>query len=104
MAFKMLKRRYLRFRSRLLVTLNTVQQFHCLIPDANLKFFTTYQYKVVAENKAGVGESDTIDVTTTQAEPDDVYAPEWTSENKKTITLTWKPPGKANGKFLRLYA
>jgi len=54
----------------------------------------------VAENKVGIGESEIVNVTTNQAEPDDIYAPEWTSENKKIISLKWKPPGKSNGKLI----
>ena len=78
-----------------------ILNFSCLT-DTNLKYYTTYQYKVVAENKAGTGESDISDVTTAQASPDDVYAPDWISQDRNTITLSWKPPGKLNGMTSRI--
>ena len=67
--------------------------------DTHLRHHTTYQYKVAAENKVGLGESDIVDAKTAQAKPDDVHSPEWISEDRKRIILTWKPPGKPNGTF-----
>ncbi|XP_076812806.1 usherin-like isoform X3 [Clavelina lepadiformis] len=69
--------------------------------DNDLDPFTKYQYKILAENKIGIGESESSDVTTPQAPPDEVYAPDWSSENRDTIMLSWKPPGKPNGVITR---
>lgn len=47
----------------------------------------------------GAGESEIVNITTAQAPPDDVLPPDWSSEDRETISLRWKPPGEANGKI-----
>ena len=64
-----------------------------------MRSHTKYEYKLVAENSVGSGESPLSDVSTPQNTPHDVTMPEWTSDDRNTITLTWSPPEKPNGWF-----
>nr|XP_018671138.2 usherin isoform X1 [Ciona intestinalis] len=69
--------------------------------DTELEAYTTYEYKVVAENKVGVGESSSAEITMPQSKPSEVLPPDWTSDGRDAITLSWKPPKKPNGEITR---
>ena len=51
----------------------------------------------MAENRAGIGESLPVNLTTPQSAPQGLHAPTWSSEDRNTITLRWKSPKKPNG-------
>uniref|UniRef100_H2YER0 Fibronectin type-III domain-containing protein n=1 Tax=Ciona savignyi TaxID=51511 RepID=H2YER0_CIOSA len=65
-----------------------------------LDAYTTYEYKVMAENKIGVGESSSSDITMPQSRPSGVMPPDWSSDGRDAITLLWQPPTQPNGTIL----
>uniref|UniRef100_H2YEQ8 Usherin n=1 Tax=Ciona savignyi TaxID=51511 RepID=H2YEQ8_CIOSA len=66
-----------------------------------LDAYTTYEYKVMAENKIGVGESSSSDITMPQSRPSGVMPPDWSSDGRDAITLLWQPPTQPNGEITR---
>ena len=70
--------------------------------DKDLESHQSYQYKILCENKAGIGESLPSNVTTPQSVPEQMYEAEWVSKDRNSITLMWRAPGKENGMISKI--
>lgn len=65
--------------------------------DIGLKPYTRYEYKILAINSAGNGESDWTAVETKQSSPVGVAPPSVNQVDYKTLLLTWTKPAQPNG-------
>ena len=65
--------------------------------DNQLQPYTKYGYKIRALNSAGSTESGVANITTRQAAPELVRAPEIQAVASTKIEISWSPPGKPNG-------
>lgn len=65
--------------------------------DRNLEAFTTYFYAIEAVNRAGSTLSIALPITTSEAPPEGVPAPQLVAITSTTVLATWLIPDESNG-------
>ena len=67
---------------------------------SDLMPFTMYSVTVTAYNNAGTATSEPVHLTTGEVAPEDLDTPVLVNRTSTSLTITWDPPGSANGVLL----
>lgn len=81
-------------------TSNNVSDVSCTNSDSQLQPFSTYEYRVRAENSAGNVYSGYASVRTLEAPPTGLNAPAVVVLSDSQVNASWGPPSKPNGVIL----
>lgn len=69
--------------------------------DSNLDAFTTYFYAIEAVNRAGSVLSVALPISTSEAPPEGIPAPQLVTVNSTSVSATWLAPDEPNGVISR---